>query len=61
MNKEHVGLCVKAARDNLSHALRCLSRPVPEYSKAIASLSVVHIATDALMAHCEEMEDKDEG
>ena len=57
MNKEQIGLCVQTARDKLSHALKCLSRPFPNYPQAIASLNVVMLAADALKAHCEEMED----
>ena len=59
MNKEQIGLCVQTARDNLSNALKCLSRPFPNYRHAIAHLNVVMLATDALKAHCEEMEEKD--
>ena len=59
MNKENIGLCVHTARANLSHALKCLSRPFPNYPQAIASLNVVMLAADALKAHCEEMEEKD--
>lgn len=61
MDKELVGICVQTARDNLSYALKCLSKPKPEYRQAILCLNVVHLATGALVAHCEEMEDKDEG
>lgn len=54
MNKEHIELCVQTARVNLSNALKCLSRPFPNYPEAIARLNVVMLAADALKAHCEE-------